>query len=261
MIAAVAFGLVIGLAVGLLGAGGSILAVPALVYGVGLPLRIAVPASLLIVALSSVGGLLTRERRERVLWPVALVFGAAGVPAAFAGTAVGRWLPDRWLLLAFAVLMAVVAVRMLSGGDGEGGSCRTDAGGIEWRSCLPRSLLTGAGVGVLTGLFGVGGGFVVVPALTLLLGLAAQPAVATSLVVVLINALGGLIAHAGVLDEVRYPVVLAFAGTALVVSVLAGGLATRLRAETIRHWFAYVVLVIAVGVGTSALLAPAALNG
>ncbi|GAB3551783.1 putative membrane protein YfcA [Actinopolyspora lacussalsi] len=261
MIAALAFGVVIGLAMGLLGAGGSILAVPALVYGVGLPLRIAIPASLLIVAISAIGGLLPRARREKVLWPVALVFGAAGVPAAFGGAALGGLLPDRWLLVSFAVLMVVVAVRMLTGGEAAGGSCRTDTGGVEWRSCLPKSLLSGAGVGVLTGLFGVGGGFVVVPALTLLLGLAAQRAVATSLLVVLINSVAGLAAHSGVIDEIEYPVVLAFAITALLVSALAARLTARLRAETIRHWFGYVVLVIAIGVGVAALTNPAALGG
>ncbi|EST25176.1 hypothetical protein N566_24625, partial [Streptomycetaceae bacterium MP113-05] len=104
-ILAVLFGAVIGLALGLLGAGGSILAVPALVYGVGLPLNAAVPASLAVVAVSSLGGVLPRERRRAVQWRIAGVFGASGIPAAFAGAALGRLLPQRWLLLAFAVLM------------------------------------------------------------------------------------------------------------------------------------------------------------
>lgn len=255
------FGLVIGLALGLLGAGGSILAVPALVYGVGQPLATAIPTSLAVVALSSVGGLVPAERRKMVRWPVALVFGAAGVPAAFGGAALGRLLDQRWLLLGFAALMVVVAVRMLRGGDDEGaGACRTRDGGVNWRSCVPNALLTGALVGVLTGLFGVGGGFVVVPALGLLLGLTAQEAVATSLVVVLINAVAGLAAHASGSVTIDYGVLAAFAGAAFVVSVIAARFGSRLPATTVRRAFAVVVLLVAVFVATAAIVNPAALG-
>lgn len=256
----VLFGAVIGLALGLLGAGGSILAVPALVYGVGQPLQTAIPTSLAVVALSSLGGLVPRERRGVVRWPVALVFGAAGVPAAFGGTALGRLFPQNWLLLAFATLMVVVAVRMLRGGENPTGACRTREGGIHWRSCLPKALLAGALVGVLTGLFGVGGGFVVVPALALLLGLGAQEAVATSLVVVLINAVAGLVAHWGAAAEIDYRVLLLFAGTSLVVSIVAARFSTRLNPATVRRAFSYVVLAVALFVAVAAFANPAALG-
>ncbi len=260
LLLAVAFGAVIGLALGLLGAGGSILAVPALVYGVGQPLQMAIPTSLAVVALSSLGGLLPRERRTVVRWPVALVFGAAGTPAAFGGAALGRLLPQRWLLLAFSALMIVVAVRMLRGGQNQAGACRTREGGVDWRSCLPKAVATGAVVGLLTGLFGVGGGFVIVPALSLLLGLGAQEAVATSLVVVLINSAAGLAAHAGAAGGIDHSLLLLFAGTALVVSIVAARLSTRLDAATVRRWFAYVVLAVAVFVAVAAYVNPSALG-
>lgn len=260
-ILAVLFGAVIGLALGLLGAGGSILAVPALVYGVGRPLSAAIPASLAVVALSSLGGVLPRERRQAVQWRIAGVFGAAGVPAAFAGTALGSLIPQRWLFLAFAALMAVVAVRMLRGGDEPTGACRTREGGIDWRSCLPKSLLAGLGVGLLTGLFGVGGGFVIVPALSLLLGLGAQQAVATSLAVVFINSVAGLTAHASSVGGIDWTVLALFAAASLTVSLLAARLAPRLLpAATIRRWFAYVVLAVAAVVATTVLLAPSLLT-
>jgi len=177
------FGLVIGAALGLLGAGGSILAVPALVYGVGQPVAAALFGSLLVVSVSAAGGVAARLRSGMIRWPVALVFGAAGIPTAFAGAALGRLIADRWLLVAFSVLMVVVAVRMLRGNPEEatGGACRIRDGRVDWRSCLPKALAAGAGVGVLTGLFGVGGGFLIVPALTLLLGLSAAEAIATEL--------------------------------------------------------------------------------
>ncbi|WP_246195419.1 sulfite exporter TauE/SafE family protein [Halopolyspora algeriensis] len=253
------FGAIIGLAMGLLGAGGSILAIPALVYGVGQPFQVAIPTSLAVVAISSLGGLLPRQRRAQVQWRVALVFGAAGAPATFAGAALARLIPQRWLLLSFAALMVVVAVRMLRGRDEGGGACRTGEGGINWRSCLPKAVATGAGVGVLTGLFGVGGGFVIVPALSLLLGLEAQQAVATSLIIVLLNSVAGFSAHAGT-THFNYAVLLVFAAAALVVSILAARLATRLPSKTVKQWFAYVVLAVAAGIATTALLNPAALG-
>ncbi|WP_298795894.1 sulfite exporter TauE/SafE family protein [uncultured Pseudonocardia sp.] len=262
MILAGVFGLIIGAALGLLGAGGSILAVPALIYGVGQPVPAALFGSLLVVAISAAGGLVVRLRTATIRWPVALVFAAAGVPTAFAGTALGKLLPTQWLLLAFTVLMAVVAVLMLRGNPDEGGGvCRTGGGGINWRSCLPKALAAGAGVGLLTGLFGVGGGFIIVPALTLLLGLTAAEAIATSLAIVTLTSLSGLAAHAAAAAaSVDYGVIGVFAAAALLASLLAGRLANRLPAAALRRGFAFVILAVAAGVAAAALFAPAALH-
>lgn len=106
-------GLGTGAALGLVGGGGSILAVPALVYGLGMPIGQAVPTSLLVVAGTAAAGVLPRLRRGEVQWPVAGVFGAAGAGAAFGGAAVNRLLPERALLGAFAALMLVVGVQLL----------------------------------------------------------------------------------------------------------------------------------------------------
>lgn len=258
MLPAALFGVVIGLLLGLLGAGGSILAVPALVYGVGQPLPTAIPTALAVVGLSSFGALLPGERRSQVRWPVALVFGGAGIPAAFAGAALGGLVPQRWLLLAFAALMLVVGLRMALGADERVGACRTAGGGVDWRTCLPKSVLAGVVVGVLTGLFGVGGGFVIVPALALLLGLRTREAVATSLVVVLINSAAGLVAHLGTAPRMDYGVLLVFAGTALVVSAVVGRAAGRLNTDTVRRWFAHVVIAVAVLVAATAVVNPGA---
>lgn len=260
MILAGVFGLIIGAAVGLLGAGGSILAVPALVYGVGQPLQAAVFGSLVVVAVSAAGGLLPRLRAGLIRWPIALVFAAASVPTAFAGAAASRVLPEQWLLVAFAALMALVALQMQRGDPNSGGACRTPAGTVNWRSCLPKTLATGAAVGMLTGLFGVGGGFVVVPALTILLGLTTPEAIATSLVVITITSLAGLAAHLNTASTVNYPVIAAFAGPALLASLAAGRLGNRLSATALRRGFAYLILMIAAGVTAAALLAPAALH-
>lgn len=258
LIAAAALaGLLIGLALGLLGAGGSILAVPALVYAAGQPLASAIPASLLIVGVSSAAAVVPRLRTGTVRWPVALVFGAAGVPAAFGGAALGRLLPPRVLLLGFAALMAVVAVRMLTGHRSSGGACRTSSGRVNWRACLPKALAAGAVVGVLTGLFGVGGGFLIVPALTLLLGLDAAQAVATSLVIIVINSAAGLAAHASA--PMDWTTTGIFGGAAILAALAAGRLATRLPERAVRRGFAYLVLVIAAAIAVTAIVAPATL--
>ncbi len=223
-------------------------------------MQTAIPTSLAVVALSSLGGLVSRERRTAVRSPVALVFGAAGIPAAFGGAALGRLFPQRWLLLVFAALMVVIAVRLLRGGENHTGACRTREGGVNWRTCLPKSVVTGAFVGVLTGLLGVGGGFVIVPALTLLLGLGAQQTVATSLVVVSINSVAGLVAHAGATASIDYRVLLVFAGVSLLVSIVAFRMSTRLNSSTVRCWFSYVVLAVAVFAAVTALVSASALG-
>ncbi|MEQ7127093.1 sulfite exporter TauE/SafE family protein [Actinopolymorpha sp. B11F2] len=237
-------GLPIGVLLGLLGGGGSILAVPALVYGVGMPLRTAIPTSLLVVGISALTGVFPRLRAHQVQWRIAAVFGTSGAGAAFAGAAVNRLVPPQIVLLGFAALMVAAGLRMLREQPEIGGDCALPGGGVNWRSCLPKAIGAGAGVGFLTGLFGVGGGFVIVPALVLLLGLPMTVAIGTSLVVIVINAAAGFLAYTGhaALD---YTLAAAFTGTAVVGSLTAARVATRLPAHQLRRWFAYLVLLVA----------------
>lgn len=256
---AAGFGLLIGTALGLLGGGGSILAVPALVYGVGLSVPAAVTTSLFVVGVSSGVGALPRARAGQVRWPVAGVFGAAGVATAFLGTVLGRAVPARVLLLAFAALMLAVAVRLLLGDVTPRGACATGDGGVRWRRCLPRAVAAGSVVGLLTGLFGVGGGFVVVPALALLLGLDMPTAIGTSLVVVVVNSAAGLAAHLPG-TSVDWSVALTFAGSAVLAAVASGVAGSRLDSGRLRRWFAWLVLGVAAFVAAEALLNPGALG-
>jgi uncharacterized membrane protein YfcA len=256
LLVALALGLVIGALLGLLGGGGSILAVPALVYGVGQPLSVAVPTSLLVVGISSVTAVLPRLRK--VQWRLAAILGATGAVAAFAGTAVNRILNPSTVLLGFAAVMVIAAVRMLRSSDDAGGSCALPGGGVDWRSCLPKAAASGVVVGFLTGLFGVGGGFLVIPALTLLLGLPMVTATATSLVVIVINSAAGFTAHLGnaTLD---LQTAATFIGAAVLGTLIAGRLAPRLPSRELRRWFAYLVLAVAAYVASQAtlsLLAP-----
>ena len=242
LIVVLALGLVIGALLGLLGGGGSILAVPALVYGVGLPLAEAVPTSLLVVGISSAAAVLPRLRQ--VQWRLAGIFSATGAAAAFAGTAVNRLLDPSVVLLGFAGVMVAAALRMLRSSDDVGGSCALPGGGVNWRSCLPKAAASGIAVGFLTGLFGVGGGFLIVPALTLLLGLPMATAAATSLVVVVANAAAAFAAHLGE-TTIDATVAVAFTAAAVTGSLVAGRVAPRLPAQRLRRGFAGLVLLVA----------------
>ena len=161
LLLALVLGLVIGALLGLLGGGGSILAVPALVYGLNQPLAVAVPTSLLVVGVSSAAAVLPRLRQ--VQWRLAAIFGATGAAAAFAGTALNQILDPSIVLLGFAAVMVAAALRMLRSSDDVGGSCALPGGGVNWRSCLPKAAVSGLVVGLLTGLFGVGGEFLIIP--------------------------------------------------------------------------------------------------
>ena len=255
MAAALGLGLAIGILLGLLGGGGSILAVPALVYGVGTPLAVAVPTSLLVVGVSSATAVLPRLRQGQVAWRIAGVFGAAGAGAAFAGAAVNRLLDPRVVLLGFAALMVAAGVRMLREQLTVGGDCALPGGGVNWRGCLPKAIGSGVVVGFLTGLLGVGGGFLIIPALVLLLGLPMTVAVGTSLVIIVINSVAGFAAHAGdaALD---YRLALTFTAAAVVGSLASARVASRLPAERLRRWFAYLVFAVAAFVVVQALINP-----
>lgn len=257
MTAAIVLGLGIGALLGLVGGGGSILAVPALIYGVGLPLTRAVPTSLLVVGVSSAVAALPRMVHREVQWRIAAVFGGSGIPAAFTGAAINKLLPTRLLLFGFVALMLLAASRMLRGDEQEGGDCALPGGGINWHSCLPKAIASGAGVGFLTGLFGVGGGFVIVPALVLLLGLPMTLAVGTSLVIVSINSAAGFLAHAGE-SRLDLTVTVAFTIATVTGALLAGPFGSRLSDKRLRRGFAYLVTAVAVFVAIEAVSNPGA---
>ena len=175
--------------------------------------------------------------------------------AAFAGAAVNRLLDPRIVLIGFAALMVTAALRMLRGESEAGGDCALPGGGVNWRGCLPRSVGAGIAVGFLTGLFGVGGGFLIVPALVLLLGLPMPAAIGTSLVIVVINSAAGFAAHARD-AAVDYRITGAFATAAIIGSLIAGRFASRLPARHLSRAFAYLVLAIAAFVVVQAIINP-----
>ncbi|MFI1991027.1 sulfite exporter TauE/SafE family protein [Actinoplanes sp. NPDC020271] len=257
MIAVVGLGALIGILLGLLGGGGSILAVPALVYGAGLPLAAAVPTALLVVGISSAAALIPRLRAGLVQWRIAAIVGGTGAAAAFAGAAVNRLLDPRLVLIGFAALMATAGWRMLGGTGDCGGDCALPGGGINWRGCLPKSIAAGLGVGFLTGLFGVGGGFLIIPALVLLLGLSMPAAVATSLFIIVVNSAAGFAAHAGD-AAIDFRIAAAFTLAAITGSLVADRFAPRLPTQRLQRAFAWLVFGIAAFVVIQAIANPTA---
>ena len=252
MIAALSLGLVVGIVLGVVGGGGSIIAVPALVYGVGMSPAEAIPTSLLVVGISSLAALVPRLR-EGINWPVVLIVGAAGIPAAWAGTALGRLLDPNILMLAFAAIMVIAGIRMLARTKETDGSCSIGPT-RAFRTCAPKAVGVGLLVGFLTGLLGVGGGFLITPALTLFLGLRMKQAVGSSLAIIVINSTAGFGAHAAGFT-IEWPTVLGFAVPAILGSLFAARLARRLQDRHIRVSFAMLIFVVAAWVTASTVTA------
>lgn len=237
-------GAVIGTLLGLLGGGGSILAVPALVYVIQLNVKQAIPISLIVVAAASAVGAIPRLRAGQVQWRLAAVFATAGIPATFVGTAIGRHLPQPAVLTGFAAIMVIAGLRMLRDQSDTGTACTVGDSGINWRRCAPRSIPAGLIVGLLTGLFGVGGGFVIIPALVVMLGVEMPIAVGTSLVIIVANSIAGFLGHVGD-TSIDWSITAAFVGAAMATSLIAGHLGTRLDTTRLQRLFAYLVFAVA----------------
>jgi uncharacterized membrane protein YfcA len=177
---ALASGSLVGFSLGLVGGGGSILAVPLLVYVVGVPNpHMAIGTSAIAVAVNAAANLFNHHRVGNVVWRCALVFAGAGIAGAFVGSTLGKMVDGQKLLAAFAVLMMVIGALMLN---------KSSAGGARDvqldRHTLPRLLVIGLGAGALSGFFGIGGGFLIVPGLMLATGMTILNAVGSSLVAV-----------------------------------------------------------------------------
>lgn len=234
---AVVLSSVVGVSLGLLGGGGSILAVPLLVYVARIDVHVAIGMSLAIVGATALGGAVVHAREGRVDLKAALLFGVAGMVAAPFGAQASHTVPHRMLLLLFAALMIVVGGLMLRGRRGGSAGPRP-----------PRRLAilgAGLGVGALTGFLGVGGGFLIVPALTLLAGLPIHTAVGTSLLVIAMNAAAGLAGH---LRQGEIPVGLTavFTAASLLGASFGGQMAERFEPVRLRRAFAVFVILIGV---------------
>lgn len=229
----------IGGTVGLLGGGGSLLTLPMLVYVLEVAPGAAVAASLLVTALTSATSVLAHARAGKVVWRTGALFGLAGMVGAYGGGHLGRLLPARLSLAAFAVLMLVTSLAMMRP--------RREAadGAPPARPSVRRSLAIGGAVGGLSGLLGAGGGLLIVPALEVAGGLGMLEAIGTSPLVTCMQCFAGF---AGRRAEVPISFrVLGVVSSVAVLGTFAGAfLARRSSPATLRRGFAWLVLGVAV---------------
>lgn len=225
----------VGLSLGLLGGGGSILTTPILLYVLGMEPKSAIAMSLVVVGVTSAVSTVQHARAGNVNVRVGLLFGGAGMAGALAGGTVSGYLPGRSLVWLFVAMMVVTAAAMFRGR-------RAPAAGEPrpmWRFATD-----GAAVGALTGLVGAGGGFIVVPALAVLGGLPMTQAIGTSLLVITLNTFAGVMAH---IRETPIDWVLAaqLSGAAAVGSLVGKALSSQVSPEGLRKLFAGFVVLMA----------------
>ncbi|WP_090014937.1 sulfite exporter TauE/SafE family protein [Lentzea albidocapillata] len=227
----------IGLALGVLGGGGSILTVPILVYLADLEPKQAIAMSLFVVGVTSAVAAVSHARAGRVRWRTGLVFGAAGMAGAYGGGRLAELVPGTWLLVGFALMMIATAVAMIRG--------RRHGAPTRPHGELPvgRVVAEGVAVGAVTGLVGAGGGFLVVPALALLGGLPMAVAVGTSLVVIAMKSFAGLAGYLATVD-IDWTLAVMVTAAAVIGSLMGGKLAGRIPETLLRKAFGWFVLVM-----------------
>lgn len=245
MLYVLALSILIGVSLGLLGGGGSILTVPILTYVAGMDAKEAIASSLFVVAVTSAAGVISHARAGRVKWRTGIIFGTAGMGGAFFGGRLAAYIPGDILMILFALMMAATAVAMLRG--------KKDMKPFGGELPVGKVIVEGVVVGIVTGIVGAGGGFLVVPALVLLGGLSMETAVGTSLVVISMKSFAGLAGHLGHVD-LDWKLTLGVTVAAVFGSVIGGNLAGRIPPAVLRRGFGVFIVVMAVFVLAKELL-------
>lgn len=246
VLASIALGLLIGAGLGALGGGGSILTVPALVYLLGESAQQATTGSLVIVGVTSLVGALGHARSGHVRWAAGAAFGVTGIAASWAGTALNRSVDPNVLMLAFAALMLVSAAGMIRRARRNTPTDdRHDTATTKFSATrIAKFVAAGLLVGFLTGFLGVGGGFVIVPALVMALDFPMATAVGTSLLVITINSVTALAARAGH-AEFDLSIIVPFTAAAILGSLIGTRAAARTPQATLTRAFAALLVLVA----------------
>lgn len=254
------YGAVVGLSLGLTGGGGAIFAVPLLVYGLGVPMRESVGISLAAVGATALVGFLYRWRLGEVELRIGLLFALAGMLGAPLGTWLSGFINDAVLLILFGALMTVVAVRVWRqaslrtrivlpecASESEGPACRrNDEGSLVLTSrCAAVLILAGIATGMLSGMFGVGGGFVIVPALVLVSGMAIHRAIGTSLMVIALVSVSGVTSHLWTRGAIPWEMAALFVTGGVAGLFVGQAIAGRLSGPTLQRVFAAAMLLVA----------------
>lgn len=232
--------ILIGVSLGALGSGGSIITLPILVYVVGVPPKSAVGMSICIVGATSLLGAFLHWRRGNLHLRTVLLFCATGIPAAYLGSLATHLVSSNLLLLLFSGLMLVVGTLMLLG--------KRPVADVAKDPSTQNCLAVGLGVGLITGFLGVGGGFLIVPALIWFAGLDPRRAIGTSLGVIAVNSLGGV---AGQLRYAHWDWTITGEFFCCAVLGMAVGFAicSKIPTKALTKAFACAVLLVAAGIG------------
>lgn len=255
MILALVGALGVGICLGLLGSGGSILTVPVLVYVLHRPEKVAIAEGLAIVGGIALIGAAQHARRGKVSARAVLAFGLPGMAGAFAGSLLSKHIPGAAQLTLFALVMLAASWAMLR-------PKKQSPQLEEGRPHTLRLVAAGLGVGALTGVVGVGGGFLIVPALVLLGGLPMHRAVGSSLAIIFLNCLSGFVKHTGVIRDLGmtldWQVIGLFVAVGAAGSIAGSALASRLNQRVLRRIFG--VFLVLMGLFILAREAPEALR-
>lgn len=249
---AIAAGLATGLMLGLFGSGGSIIILPALVYLLGVGTKPAIAMSLGIVGVTAAISAITHWRRGDVNLPVAAVFGLFGAAGTYGGARLGVLTPDLVQLLLFAAIMYGASWRMFMPAAVEPRTdalVRMDCSGTATMVCFDASrvghiAIHGIAIGILTGMVGVGGGFLIVPALVLLSGLPMKHAVGTSLIIVSAKSFAGFVGYLGAIT-IDVTLMATFTGIAVAGSFLGGAVSKRMPTVVLKKGFAAFLALVA----------------
>jgi uncharacterized membrane protein YfcA len=235
VLAALIGGVAVGVLLGLLGSGGSIATVPILVYLLGMPEKVAIASSLAIVGSIALFGALRSKVEKRAV----IAFGLPGMAGSYLGATLSASMSASTQMLLFAAVLAIAALSMLMRRESEDD---VGARGPVWTL-----MLAGLATGVLTGIVGVGGGFLIVPALVLFAGIPTRRAIGTSLAIIALQSSAGFAKHASILgtDSLDFKLIAVFAALGIAGSIGGAALGKRLPQATLRRAFGGFVLVMA----------------
>jgi uncharacterized membrane protein YfcA len=238
--------LFIGVLLGMLGGGGSVLLVPVLLYVLKLAPKDALATSQLVMAATTLVAMLLHAQAGRVVLATGIVFGVSGMAGSYLGGRVAHYIPSQVLLAGFVALMVISAVQMLRG-RGRGSKAKSDAavaGGNGTAARIPwQGAAIGFPTGLVAGLLGAGGGFLVVPALALFGGLTMERAVGTSLLVIAMQSFAGSLGYLGH-ATVNWQLVATLSAAMGASSLVGGLLSQRVPALMLRKLFAGLLLAV-----------------